>query len=141
MNKDGRTPRRRRRRLRRLLRPGGVGDSLTLDANRYLNGGRLQYVVTDPAILDTIKVTNGSVVSAPTAEILNRFSQPQNTRVDSDARAPRSIQGSALPGATDGSLHRLARAHRFEGRPSVAIPEHQRDPARRHPPLDVPGAG
>jgi hypothetical protein len=95
MDKDGRTP-------KSVIR-GGVGvfydrvnDGLVLDANRYLNGGRLQYVVTDPLILDTIKVTNGSVVSVPSVEMLNRFSQPQNTRVlDGETRAPRSIQGSA----------------------------------------------
>ena len=94
MDKDGRTP--------RTVTRGGigvfydrVGDSLVLDANRYLNGGRLQYVVTDPSVLDTIRIANGSVTSVPTVEALNRFSQPQNTRVvDANVRSPRSIQGS-----------------------------------------------
>ncbi len=94
MNKDGRTP--------KSVTRGGIGifydrvsENLVLDANRYLDGGRLQYVVTDPLILDSIKVTNGSVVSVPSVELLNRFSQPQNTRVlDEGTRAPRSIQGS-----------------------------------------------
>ena len=94
MNPDGRTP--------KTVTRGGigvfydrVGDGLVLDANRYLGGGRLQYLVTDTAVLDTIKVANGSVTSVPTVETLNRFSQPQNTRViDSQVRSPRSIQGS-----------------------------------------------
>ena len=140
MNKDGRTP--------RTVTRGGFGifydrvsDSLTLDANRYLNGGRLQYVVTDPAILDTIKVTNGSVVSAPTAEILNRFSQPQNTRVvDEEARAPRQIQGSLSleqqMGPFTGSLALIASRgdHQLRSRNiNVIRPDGTR-------PLDVPGA-
>lgn len=94
LDKDGRTP-------KTVMRGGvgvfydRVGEGLVLDANRYLNGGRLQYLVTDTAVLDTIKVANGSVVSVPTVETLNRFSQPQNTRVvSSDVRSPRSIQGS-----------------------------------------------
>lgn len=94
MDKDGRTP--------RTVTRGGIGvfydrvsDNLVLDANRYLNGGRLQYLVTDPSILDTIRIANGSVTSVPTVETLNRFSQPQNTRVvDANVRSPRSIQGS-----------------------------------------------
>lgn len=94
MDKDGRTP--------KTVTRGGigvfydrVGDSLVLDANRYLNGGRLQYVVTDPSVLDTIRIANGSVTSVPTVETLNRFSQPQNSRVvDENVRSPRSIQGS-----------------------------------------------
>jgi hypothetical protein len=140
MNKDGRTP--------KTVTRGGigvfydrVGDSLTLDANRYLNGGRLQYVVTDPDILDTIKVTNGSVTSAPTAEILNRFSQPQNTRVvDEDARAPRSIQGSLSleqqMGKFTGSIAFIASRgdHQLRSRNINVI---QPDGTR---PLDVPAA-
>ena len=140
MNKDGRTP--------KTVTRGGFGvfyervnDNLTLDANRYLNGGRLQYVVTDPAILDTIKVTNGSVVSAPTADILNRFSQPQNTRVvDSEARAPRSIQGSLSleqqMGRMTGSLALIASRgdHQLRSRNVNAI---RADGTR---PLAIPGA-
>jgi len=140
MNKDGRTP--------KTVTRGGfgvfydrVGDNLTLDANRYLNGGRLQYVVTDPTILDTIKVTNGSVVSAPTADILNRFSQPQNTRVvDEGARAPRSIQGSLSleqqMGRMTGSLAFIASRgdHQLRSRNINAI---RADGTR---PLDIPGA-
>ena len=94
LDKDGKTP--------KTVTRGGIGvfydrigDGLVLDANRYLSGGRLQYIVTDPAVLDTIKVVNGSVTSVPTVEMLNRFSQPQNTRViDSAVRSPRSVQGS-----------------------------------------------
>lgn len=94
LDKDGKTP--------KTVTRGGigvfydrVGEGLVLDANRYLNGGRLQYLVTDTSVLDTIKVGNGSVTSVPTVETLNRFSQPQNTRViDSEVRSPRSIQGS-----------------------------------------------
>ena len=140
MNKDGRTP--------KTVTRGGFGvfyervnDSLTLDANRYLNGGRLQYVVTDPAILDTIKVANGSVTSAPTAEILNRFSQPQNTRVvDEDARAPRSIQGSLSieqqMGRFTGSLAFIGSRgdHQLRSRNINAV---RADGTR---PLDIPGA-
>ena len=94
LDKDGRTP--------KTVTRGGVGvfydrvgEGLVLDANRYLGGGRLQYLVTDPAVLDTIRVANRTVTSVPTVDTLNRFSQPQNTRVlDSEVRAPRSIQGS-----------------------------------------------
>ncbi len=94
LDKDGRTP--------KTVTRGGigvfydrVGEGLVLDANRYLGGGRLQYLVTDPSVLDGIRVSNGAVTSVPTVEALNRFSQPQNTRVlDTDVRAPRSIQGS-----------------------------------------------
>ena len=94
LDKDGRTP--------KTVTRGGVGvfydrvgEGLVLDANRYLGGGRLQYLVTDPAVLDTIRVLNRTVTSVPTVDTLNRFSQPQNTRVlDSEVRAPRSIQGS-----------------------------------------------
>lgn len=140
MNKDGRTP--------KTVTRGGfgvfydrVGDSLTLDANRYLAGGRIQYVVTDPTILDTIKVANGSVVSAPTADILNRFSQPQNTRVvDSGARAPRSIQGSLSleqqMGHFTGSLAFIASRgdHQLRSRNINVV---RADGTR---PLDIPGA-
>ncbi len=94
LDKDGRTP--------KTVTRGGigvfydrVGEGLVLDANRYLGGGRLQYLVTDTAVLDQIRVSNGGVTSVPTVDTLNRFSQPQNTRVlDTDVRAPRSIQGS-----------------------------------------------
>jgi len=94
LDKDGRTP--------KTVTRGGVGvfydrvgEGLVLDANRYLGGGRLQYLVTDPAVLDSIRVTGDTVTSVPTVETLNRFSQPQNTRVlDTEVRAPRSIQGS-----------------------------------------------
>lgn len=140
MNQDGRTP--------KTITRGGFGvfyervnDSLTLDANRYLDGGRLQYVVTDPAILDTIKVTNGAVTSAPTAEILNRFSQPQNTRVvDEGARAPRSIQGSLSVeqqiSRFTGSLAFIASRgdHQLRSRNINAV---RADGTR---PLDIPGA-
>lgn len=140
MNKDGRTP--------KTVTRGGFGvfyervnDSLTLDANRYLNGGRLQYVVTDPAILDTIKVTNGSVVSAPTVDILNRFSQPQNTRVvDEEARAPRQVQGSLSVeqqmGGFTGSLAFIGSRgdHQLRSRNINAV---RADGTR---PLDIPGA-
>ncbi len=94
MNKDGKTP--------STVARGGFGvfydrvdDSLVLDANRYVGSGRLQYLVTDPLILNTIQVSNGAVTRVPTADTLNRFSLPQNTKVlDRDVRAPRSIQGS-----------------------------------------------
>ncbi|MEO5761637.1 MAG: carboxypeptidase regulatory-like domain-containing protein, partial [Vicinamibacteria bacterium] len=94
MNKDGRTP--------KTVTRGGIGvfydrvdNGLTLDANRYLGGGRVQYLVTDPTILDTIKVSSTAVVSTPTVVTLNNFSQPQNTRVVArDTRAPRTVQGS-----------------------------------------------
>ncbi|MEO8359872.1 MAG: carboxypeptidase regulatory-like domain-containing protein [Vicinamibacteria bacterium] len=94
MNKDGRTP--------KTVTRGGIGvfydrvdSGLTLDANRYLGGGRVQYLVTDPTILDTIKVSSTAVVSTPTVVTLNNFSQPQNTRVvGDDTRAPRTVQGS-----------------------------------------------
>jgi hypothetical protein len=94
LDKDGRTP--------KTVTRGGIGvfydrfgEGLVLDANRYLGGGRLQYLVTDPNVLDGIRVSNGAVTSVPTVETLNRFSQPQNTRVlDNEVRAPRSIQGS-----------------------------------------------
>lgn len=113
MNPDGRTP--------KTVTRGGLGvfydrvdSNLTLDANRYAGGGRLQYLVTDPSVLDAIQVGNGTVTSVPTVAALDRFSQPQNTRVvGSDVRAPRSIQGSLsleqqLPGKLTGSLALIA---------------------------------
>jgi hypothetical protein len=140
MNKDGRTP--------KTVTRGGVGvfydrvgEGLVLDANRYLGGGRLQYLVTDASVLDTIKVANGSVTSVPTVETLNRFSQPQNTRViDSGVRSPRSIQGSLSleqqMGGMTGSVTLIASrgANQLRSRNINAI---RADGTR---PLDVPGA-
>ena len=140
LDKDGKTP--------RTVTRGGigvfydrVGDSLILDANRYLSGGRLQYLVTDPAVLDTIKIANGSVVSVPTVEMLNRFSQPQNTRVvDSAVRSPRSIQGSLSleqqMGRLTGSLALIASRGDYQLR-SRNINAIRADGTR---PLDIPGA-
>lgn len=140
MNKDGRTP--------KTVTRGGVGvfydrvgDGLVLDANRYLNGGRLQYLVTDTAVLDTIRVANGSVVGVPTVETLNRFSQPQNTRViDASVRSPRSIQGSLSleqqMGGMTGSLTLIASRgdHQLRSRNINAV---QADGTR---PLGIPSA-
>ncbi|MBK5257104.1 MAG: hypothetical protein JJE39_13825, partial [Vicinamibacteria bacterium] len=118
-----------------------VAAGLVLDANRYLGGGRLQYLVTDPSVLDTITLSNGAVSSVPTVETLNRFSQPQNTRVlDNDVRAPRSIQGSLsveqqMKGLT-GSVTLIAARGDYQLR-SRNINAIRADGTR---PLEVPGA-
>jgi hypothetical protein len=140
MNKDGKTP--------QTVTRGGIGvfydrvdDGLVLDANRYVGGGRLQYLVTDPSVLDTITVVNGAVTTVPTVEALNRFSQPRNTRVlDSDIRAPRSIQGSLSieqqMGRMTGSVALIASrgAYQLRSRNINAI---RADGTR---PLEIPGA-
>ncbi len=140
MNKDGRTP--------KTVTRGGIGvfydrvnEGLVLDANRYLGGGRLQYVVTDTSVLDTIKISNGTVTSVPTVETLNRFSLPQNTRViDAGVRSPRSIQGSLSVeqqiGSMTGSLALIASRgdHQLRSRNINAV---RADGTR---PLDIPGA-
>ncbi|MBK5256034.1 MAG: TonB-dependent receptor, partial [Vicinamibacteria bacterium] len=140
MNPDGKTP--------KTVTRGGIGvfydrvaAGLVLDANRYLGGGRLQYLVTDPSVLDTITLSNGAVSSVPTVETLNRFSQPQNTRVlDNDVRAPRSIQGSLsveqqMKGLT-GSVTLIAARGDYQLR-SRNINAIRADGTR---PLEVPGA-
>ncbi len=141
MNKDGRTP-------KSVIR-GGVGvfydrvnDGLVLDANRYLNGGRLQYVVTDPLVLDTIKVTNGSVVSVPSVEMLNRFSQPPEHPGSRRGNSGAPVDpGLALSRTADGGHDGISRPHWLPWRQPAALEEHQRRPCRWLAPSGQPGRG
>lgn len=107
-NADGRTP--------KTVTRGGLGifydridENLTLDANRYLDGARLQYLVTSADVLDSIRVSNTGVVTAPSASSLGAFQQSRNTRVVGDGiKPPRTIQASfgleQQMGAFTGSL-------------------------------------
>jgi hypothetical protein len=95
LDKDGRTP--------KTVTRGGVGvfydrvnDGLVLDANRYLGGGRLQYLVTDPAVLDYDRHhQRRGHQRAHGGNPQPLLSAPEHPRARrTDVRAPRSIQGS-----------------------------------------------
>ena len=68
-------------------------ENLSLQAIRYDGVSQQQFVVTDPAILDTVIFTQSGVSNVPTVEQLTAFAQPQTTRVVApDLKAPYTIQ-------------------------------------------------
>lgn len=69
------------------------GESLTLQARRFNGINQQRFVVTDPAILDSIVFTQSGVSSIPTVEQLSAFAQPQTTRIVSpDLQSPYTMQ-------------------------------------------------
>lgn len=69
------------------------GESLTLQSVRFNGINQQQFVVTDPAILDTVGFNGKGVSNVPTAQALAAFAQPQTTRVVSPGlRAPYTRQ-------------------------------------------------
>ena len=87
-----------------------IDEDLTLEAGRYREGGRRQYVVTSPEILDRITYDNEGVTGLPSLEELEDFAAPRATRqLAPDIAAPRSLQGSLgfeqlLPGGATFSI-------------------------------------
>jgi hypothetical protein len=87
-----------------------IDEDLTLEARRYREGGRRQYVVTSPEILDRITYDNEGVTGLPSLEELEDFAAPRATRqLAPDIAAPRSLQGSLgieqlLPGGATFSV-------------------------------------
>jgi len=82
-----------------------VNDSLVLEARRLDGSSPKRYVVTDPAVLDTISFgEDGSVSDVPSFLALGAYAQPQNVRLlADDLRTPVTLQTSvgvdrALPG-------------------------------------------
>ena len=69
-------------------------EGLTLQSHRFNGVNQLQFVVTDPAILNQAVFTpDGQVTNVPTVQSLIDFLQPQTIRVVSPAlRAPRTAQ-------------------------------------------------
>jgi hypothetical protein len=91
---DGRTP-------VTVLRAGlgrfyeRVSEDLSLDVDGYRPGGRVQYLVTDPAVLDLVRVDANGVSALPSLATLDVFALPRNTRVlADDLRAPSAWQSS-----------------------------------------------
>jgi hypothetical protein len=83
-----------------------VDDSLVLEARRLDGSSPKRYVVTDPAVLDTITFAeDGSVQDVPSFLELGAYAQPQNIRLLADVlRTPVTLQTSvgidrALPGS------------------------------------------
>jgi hypothetical protein len=69
------------------------GESLTLQAIRFNGINQQQFVVTDPAILDSIVFTPNGVSNIPTVQSLAAFAQPQTTRIVSpDLQSPYTLQ-------------------------------------------------
>jgi len=82
-----------------------VDDSLVLEARRLDGSSPKRYVVTDPAVLDTITFgEDGSVADVPSFLELGAYAQPQNIRLLApDLQTPVTLQTSvgvdrALPG-------------------------------------------
>lgn len=72
-----------------------VSEDLSLDVDGYRDGGRVQYLVTDPAVLDLVRVDATGVAALPSVQALAAFALPRNTRVlDKALRAPSSWQSS-----------------------------------------------
>jgi hypothetical protein len=71
-------------------------EDLTLRARRFDGVRQDQYVVADPAVLDTITFDeSGNVASLPSAEDLKAFALPQTTwHVAPDLQAPYTVQSS-----------------------------------------------
>lgn len=69
------------------------GEGLTLQSIRFNGINQQQFVVTDPAILDAVTFTRGSVSNVPTLAQLAAFAQAQTIRVvSSDLQSPYTIQ-------------------------------------------------
>jgi hypothetical protein len=69
------------------------GENLSLQARRFNGVNQLQFLVTDPDILDDIIFTPNGVSNVPTVTELSAFNQPQTTRIVSpDLQAPYTIQ-------------------------------------------------
>jgi hypothetical protein len=82
-----------------------VDDSLVLEARRLDGSSPKRYVVTDPAVLDTISFgEDGSVSNVPSFLELGAYAQPRNVRLlADDLRTPATLQVSlsvdrSLPG-------------------------------------------
>lgn len=68
-------------------------EGFSLNAERFNGINQQQFIVTDPAILDTIIFTQSGVSNIPTVQQLNAFAQPQVTRVVSpDLQVPVTYQ-------------------------------------------------
>ncbi|MDQ3133481.1 MAG: TonB-dependent receptor, partial [Acidobacteriota bacterium] len=72
-----------------------IGESLSLQANRFNGINQQQFLITDASILDLAQFTLGGVTNVPTVDALTGFSQPQTTRLlADDLQAPYTIQSS-----------------------------------------------
>ncbi|MBA3320648.1 MAG: hypothetical protein H0T45_04270, partial [Pyrinomonadaceae bacterium] len=72
-----------------------IGESLSLQANRFNGINQQQFLITDASILDLAQFTLGGVTNVPTVDALTSFSQPQTTRLlADDLQAPYTIQSS-----------------------------------------------
>lgn len=71
------------------------GENLSLQAVRFDGVNQQQFVVTHPAILDSVVFSQSAVSNVPTVESLTAFAQPQTTRVISpELQAPYTIQSA-----------------------------------------------
>jgi hypothetical protein len=87
-----------------------IDDDLTLQARRFREGGRRQYVVDSPEVLDQITYDIDGVTGLPSLDELEEFAAPRATRqLSPDLAAPRTYQGSLsleqlLPGRVTASV-------------------------------------
>jgi hypothetical protein len=71
------------------------GESLSLQALRFNGVNQQQFVVTEPAILDSIVFSQSGVSNVPTVQSLTAFAQRQTIRVISpELQAPYTIQSA-----------------------------------------------
>ena len=89
------------RQLKTVLRGGigifyeRIGESLTLQANRFNGINQQQFLVTDPQVLGLAQFTLDDVTNVPSVEQLTAFSLPQTTRtLAEDLQAPYTIQSA-----------------------------------------------
>lgn len=72
------------------------GEGLTLQTIRFDGISQRQFVVTDPAILDSVIFTPDGVTNVPNIAELTAFALPQTTRIISpDLVSPRTVQAVA----------------------------------------------
>jgi hypothetical protein len=88
-----------------------IGESLTLDAERFNGTNQLQFVVTDPNVLSEVVFSpDGTITNIPTTDILTSFALPQTIRqLDRGLEAPYLVQSAIgferqLPFNTTASL-------------------------------------